>query len=292
MTRRPIIIGAQKLYLDLKAAVAFAADLSRTLRGHSFSFDVGVAPSFINLAGVAHALANSPVKLGAQNVHQEEDGAFTGQVSLRELKPLGVSFVIVGHSELRAQQRESNEEVNRKIKLCLKHGVVPVACVGEQREDRHAARSKEVIRSHLVQMLSGVRLSEDNADKFVIAYEPVWAIRAGKEDLHTKPATPAEAGEMHEFIRQVIAELYDKSIAQVVRVIYGGSVNRDNAADFAKTESIDGLLVGTSSVELASFIGVLDASERAFTLRNPGKPHHPATLAQRSALAKSVARRG
>ena len=146
---KPFVIGAQKLYLSLPDSVRFAQALQGSLGQRAGSVDVGISPSFINLAHVSNVLRGSRILIGAQNVHQEENGAFTGQVAIRELVELGVQFVIVGHSELRVQQGETNGDVNRKIKTCLGSGVIPVACVGDNREARDRGLSQEVVAREL-----------------------------------------------------------------------------------------------------------------------------------------------
>jgi triosephosphate isomerase len=270
MVRRPLIIGAQKLYLSRDDSVMFVQDLRKAIEGrqYPYRFEIGISPSFINLATVSDLLMGTCVYVGAQNVHQENNGAFTGQVSLKELLPLRVKFIIVGHSELRAQQRETNEEVNRKVKLCLKNGVMPIVCVGESREEKEAGKSEAVIEHHIKAALAGVSLEEHTADKFVIAYEPLWAIKAGRDDKDTEPATAPGANEIHNFIRQIISQQYGETVGQSVRVIYGGSVNADNAKEFLRQPSVDGLLIGTASVELNTFLRILDASDCALFHRS------------------------
>ena len=263
--RRPLVIGAQKLYLHLEDSIDFASQLRDSLADRSLSLDVAVCPSFINLAHVAGVLKGSSVGIGAQNVHQEENGAFTGQVAIRELLDRGVQFVIVGHSELRTQQGEKNEAVNRKIRTCLARAITPIACVGENRQEREQGRSNDVVEQDLQAMLSGVSPEEFPVRDLVIAYEPVWAIRGGRDDKNASAANPSTANEMHEFIRGVVSRIYDAQLARQIRIIYGGSVSAHNAGKLLREPSIDGLLVGTASVRLDLFLQVIDACEEALS---------------------------
>ena len=283
--KRPLIVGAQKLYLRLNNSVAFAQELQKHLRDTYLDLDVAVCPSFINLAHVAAVLKGSRVQVGAQNVHQEQNGAFTGQVAIRELKDQNVTSVIVGHSELRRQQGETNDAVNEKIKTCLKNGVTPIACVGENRRDREENRSREVIRRDLKAMLKDISLEDFPVGDIVIAYEPVWAIRAGRNDTDTQPATADAANRMHELIRDVLTECYGSDIACEIRLIYGGSVGPANARDLLDEPLVDGLLVGTGSITLDSFLPILEACERAARgkkAREAEQVHGPNTRGARS----------
>jgi triosephosphate isomerase len=260
--RRRLVVGAQKLYLSLRDSIRFAQDLRSAVGDKPFSFELGVCPSFVNLAHVSEVLQGSRIGLGAQNVHQEDSGAFTGQVSIRELLDLEVRYVIVGHSELRIQQNETNGMVNKKVTTCLKHGVIPIVCVGETLDDRQAGRSKSVIEKDLKDAFAGISKEEFPVDRVVVAYEPLWAIKSGKADKQTAAATPEMASDIHQFIRSLLVELYPDEIAKAVRILYGGSVNGTNAPELLAQPSIDGLLVGTASANLATFLPILDAADR------------------------------
>lgn len=259
--RNPLIVGAQKLYLSLNDSIKFARDLATNLRDRSFPFDIAICPSFINLAHVANILKESQIGIGAQNVHQEDSGAFTGQVSIKELLQIGVKYITVGHSELRTYQGETNGDVNQKVKTCLKHGVIPIACVGEKKEERESGKSKEVIDQDIRGIFVNISPSYFKIEDVVIAYEPVWAIKAGKADKNTRAATAGEANEMHEFIRNIISTIYGNGIATKMRIIYGGSVSPENTKELLKEPSIDGLLVGTASIKVESFLKILGAAE-------------------------------
>jgi len=266
--KTPLIVGSQKLYLTLPMAVKLAKDLRREVESRCLPFDLVVCPSFINLAHVGEALQNSDVSVGAQNVHQEDTGAFTGQISIQELIQRNVSYVIIGHSELRAQQGETNRLVRLKAEICLRHGVVPIVCVGDTREDQEAGRSLDVISHNLIEMFAPP-FGEGAAERLVIAYEPIWAIKAGPDDKQTKPATPEIANEVHTVIRSVMADLHGQNKANSIRLIYGGSVDQTNARPLLLQENIDGLLVGSASARLDSFLRIIDFAGEALNLKPP-----------------------
>jgi triosephosphate isomerase len=259
-SRKQLIAGSQKLYLSLDNATSLARCLVSNLELRKLPFDLAICPSLINLASVAATLRGSQLQLGAQNVHQEDTGAFTGQVSIRELENLHVKYVILGHSELRSQQHETNEMVNRKVRICLMHQIVPIACVGETLDEYRAGESKQVIERDLYRMFEDIELK--NFAEAVVAYEPSWAIKAGRDDRLTTAASSEQAAEIHGFIREVIASLYGKTVSQMMRIIYGGSVSSDNAAGFLRQREIDGLLIGTKSTELDSFLEIISMAEK------------------------------
>jgi len=270
--RRTLIVGAQKLYLHRDDSKKFAQRLVKTIRDKQYSFDIAVCPSFINISDVSDILRGSNVGIGAQNVHQEDSGAFTGQVSIQELLSLGVKYIIVGHSELRNQQGETNGMVNKKIKTCLKHDVVPIACIGENYEERQAGRSKEIIELYIRDIFKDISEDTFKLQNIVIAYEPIWAIKGGRDDKNTAAASPEIANDMHEFIRDVIATIYSRGIAEKIRIIYGGSVNSENTGILLKEPSIDGLLIGTASIVVESFLKILEAAEGVVSyLKNSGQ---------------------
>ncbi|WP_448584375.1 triose-phosphate isomerase [Thermocrinis sp.] len=206
--------------------------------------EVLICPPFTSLCIAKELLDGSKIKLGAQNCHYEQKGAFTGEVSLDMLKELGVSYVIVGHSERRWIFGETDELINKKIIACLEKGIRPILCVGEKIEDREAGLTLKVVESQLKLALSGL---EDVSEKIDIAYEPVWAIGSGN------PAMPEDAQFVHSFIKELLGK---------VRVLYGGSVNSKNAGDFLSMPDVDGLLVGSASLDPVSFAQIVKASQR------------------------------
>ncbi|ADC89457.1 triosephosphate isomerase [Thermocrinis albus DSM 14484] len=205
--------------------------------------EILLCPPFTSLCKVSQMLEGSNVKLGAQNCHSEKKGAFTGEISTVMLKDLGVEYVIVGHSERRWIFGESDEIIHKKIVACLEEGLRPILCVGERWEDREAGMTFKVIETQIKLALSGL---DAFVSKIDIAYEPVWAIGTGN------PATPEDAQLVHRFIKDLVGP---------VRVLYGGSVNTSNAGDFLRMPDVDGLLVGTASLDPESFFQIIQASE-------------------------------
>ena len=197
-------------------------------------------------------LNESNIGLGAQNVFWEDSGAFTGEISAPLLKEIGVQYVIIGHSERRQYFGETDETVNKKIKAVLAHGLTPIVCVGEVLKERESDQTFDVIQRQCEGAFSGLTAGE--MEKIIIAYEPVWAIGTGKT------ATPAQAQDVHKFIRGLLAELYDEDVAQTVRIQYGGSVKPENSAELMSQPDIDGALVGGASLKADSFIGIIKNS--------------------------------
>ncbi|MCG8452443.1 MAG: triose-phosphate isomerase [Spirochaetales bacterium] len=208
-----------------------------------------VAPSFVCIPAVAEVLAGSDVELAAQNMSSVEDGAHTGETSVLMLKELGVSSVILGHSERRHIYGESDEFINAKAKLALQHGLDVVLCIGETLEEREAGKANDVCFAQLEGGLAGIDAAQ--MAKIVIAYEPVWAIGTGKT------ATPADAQAVHEACRGKIAELYSQSVADAVIIQYGGSVKPGNVAELMSQKDIDGALVGGASLDAESFASIV-----------------------------------
>lgn len=217
------------------------------------SVDVVVCPPFTDLLGVREILKESAVKLGGQNIHWADQGAFTGEVSAHMLKDAGCEFVILGHSERRHIFGEKDDEINRKVQKALEVGLKPIFCVGETLEQRKSGLTKQVVGEQIRGGLAGVDLADSAA--VVVAYEPVWAIGTGEN------ATPAQAEEVHGFIRELLAELYGESLASGLRIQYGGSVKPANARELLQQENVDGALVGGASLEADSFAGIVKAAE-------------------------------
>jgi triosephosphate isomerase len=207
-----------------------------------------VAPSFTNLETVAAVVKGSNVLLGAQDVAAEEQGAHTGEVSVLQLKDLGVQVVILGHSERRHTYKEDDALINKKVKLAIKHGFDVILCVGETLEEREAGQAEVVCESQTLWGLSGV--SAADLAKVTIAYEPVWAIGTGKT------ASPEDAEAIHAYIRKVIGRLYGDAAAQKILIQYGGSVKPDNAAQLMAKENIDGALVGGAALKPDTFVPI------------------------------------
>lgn len=207
--------------------------------------EVIVFPSFVCLSEAAKLIKDSEVALGAQNMHYEDKGAYTGEVSPVFLKELGVSYVILGHSERRHIFGENNELIKNKVKAALKHGLSPILCVGETLEERENNITYEIIKTQIYEGLSG--LENENLAKLVIAYEPVWAIGTGKT------ATKEDANEVIGYIRKLLSEKLGDEVASNTRILYGGSVKPDNIKELMKMEEIDGALVGGASLKAEDF---------------------------------------
>lgn len=242
--RRPIIAGNWKMYKTVAEAIELVNGLKRNLYDVTDA-DIVVCPPDTVLDSVSEILNESNIALGAQNVHWEKEGAFTGEVSANMLKDVGCKYVIIGHSERRQYFAETNDAVNKKTKAALSAGLIPIVCVGETLQEREDSKTFDVIKGHIQNGLKG--FTEDEVLKIVIAYEPVWAIGTGKT------ATPEQAQEVHAYIRKLLGELWDSQTADNVRIQYGGSVKSDNIASLMAQDDIDGALVGGASLKIDSF---------------------------------------
>jgi len=237
---------------EARALIAgLRAELDRDSAALAKDREVLVAPPSIMIPAVAQALAGSSIMLGAQNMHFEDKGAFTGEVSAPMLKAYGVTHVILGHSERRHVFGESNELVNKKVLSALKHGLVPILCVGETQIEHDSGRALEVVLGQLEQGLEGV--GPDAIGGVVLAYEPVWAIGTGRTAL------PEQAESIHGALRGVILERYNRELADQVRILYGGSVTADNVDSLISKPDIDGALVGGASLKADSFARIVKA---------------------------------
>jgi len=251
--RKPIIAGNWKLNKTPHEAILLADELKRELVDLT-GVDIVVCPPFVDLTDVSDALVDHDIALGAQNVFWEDAGAFTGEISAPMLKDLGVTYVIIGHSERRQYFNETNETVNKRLRAALKHGLTPIVCVGENLSQREAGKTFDVIKDHCEGSLNG--LTADEAKKIVLAYEPVWAIGTGKT------ATPAQAQEEHVFIRQFFGKVFNADVASSVRIQYGGSVTPDNVVALMGQEDIDGALVGGASLKAPSFAAIVKGAKK------------------------------
>lgn len=251
--RKPIIAGNWKMYKTAAEALGLVNALRKELVGvRDTDAEVVVCPPFTALYAVAAMLTDSSIKLGAQNVHWEKEGAFTGEIAAPMLRELAVRYAIVGHSERRQYFGETNEGVNRRAKAALANGIRPIVCVGESLVQREAGQTEAVVRDHIAGGLAG--FTKDAMLDTVIAYEPVWAIGTGKT------ATPAQAQEVHAFIRELLAAMFDPPVAAKVRIQYGGSVKPANAKELLDQPDIDGALVGGASLKAADFAAIVKAA--------------------------------
>jgi triosephosphate isomerase len=238
------------MYKTVAEARALAEEI-RTGAGGAAA-DVLVCPPFTALLAVAEALRGGPVLLGGQNMHWEEEGAFTGEIAPRMLRDAGCTHVVLGHSERRQLFGEVDENVARKAQAAFKHGLIPIVCVGETLAERDADRTMEVVERQTERALRG--LTPDQAAAAVIAYEPVWAIGTGRN------ATAEQAQEVHAFIRRLVARSHGDAAAAALRILYGGSVKPDNAAALLAQPDVDGALVGGASLKAASFLDIVRAA--------------------------------
>lgn len=247
--RKTIIAGNWKMNNDLKESEKLIVELKNLLQNEKPNCDVIVCPPFTSLSEALKLLKGSQVKLGAQNMHFEDSGAFTGEVSAAMLKSVGCEFVILGHSERRHIFSESDEVINKKIKKALTAGLKPIFCVGELLAERETGITNDVVKRQILKGLDGI--SADDMKNIIIAYEPVWAIGTGKT------ASPAQAQEVHEFVRDLIEIDYSLEIANELTIQYGGSVKPDNAKELLSQKDIDGALVGGACLKADSFFGII-----------------------------------
>lgn len=252
---KPLVAGNWKMHFDRAGARALAGDLMRSLPAPLEAAEVAVFPPFTSLAEVAAALSGGDVTLGAQNFHPEDSGAFTGEVSLPMLLDVGVTRVLAGHSERRHVLLEDDAFVNRKVLAALKHDLLPILCVGEKLEEREAGKTAAVVERQVRAGLKGV--PPERAGDVTLAYEPVWAIGTGRN------ATPAQAQEVHGWIRDELKKCFGAGVADATRIQYGGSVKASNAAELCGQPDIDGALVGGASLDPKGFADLVRAGAAA-----------------------------
>lgn len=248
--RKPIIAGNWKMYKTMDEAVAFMDALAGKLK-ESDKTDVVICPPTPYLATLVEKSKGLPVQIGAQTMHEEIEGAFTGEVSPTMLTSIGVEYVVLGHSERRQYYNETDESVNRKVKAAFEHKLTPIVCVGESLEQREANETNVVVSKQVKKAFADI--SEENAAQSVIAYEPIWAIGTGRT------ATAEDANKVCAEIREVIASLYSDVTAQSVRIQYGGSVKPANIDELLSMSDIDGALVGGASLDPESFTALAEA---------------------------------
>lgn len=246
--RVPFIAGNWKMNLSLEQGKKLVNELKETAANTDVK--VAVCVPYIYLTEIKKELVGSNIKLGAQNMHWEESGAFTGEVAPNMLKEIGVDYVVIGHSERREYFAETNDTVNKKIKSALAHDLLPIFCCGESLETREAGKEKEWVKEQIIEGLKDI--TAEQVKQIVIAYEPIWAIGTGKT------ATSEQANEMCAHIRNLLEEKYDSEISEEVVIQYGGSVKADNATEIMNQEDIDGALVGGASLKATDFIEIIN----------------------------------
>lgn len=245
--RIPMMAANWKMNFSISDSLKFITNFSHELKVKG-DVDVLLFPSFTALYSVSVAISEMEYKFGAQNIHWEDKGAFTGEVSGTFLKEVGCEYVIIGHSERRHVFNEKDEWLKEKVRAAQRHGIVPILCVGEKLDEREAGRTWEVVER---QLKSDLSLYNPKLTELVIAYEPVWAIGTGKN------ATAAEAQEVHAKIRSWLKTHFDPSLADQIRILYGGSVKGDNSGELIKNEDIDGFLVGGASLDPVQFADIV-----------------------------------
>ena len=251
--RKPLVAGNWKMNTDSHSSVELAKSIvseSAEIAGHSV--DVAVCPPFVYLQAVARALSASNIATGAQDLYYEQKGAFTGEISASMLKDIGCIYVLCGHSERRHVIGEDDELVSKKVAAAIRGGLLPILCVGELIEERQANKTAEVVSRQIRNSLAN--LGAERVSAVTLAYEPVWAIGTGLT------ATPQQAQEVHVLIRRLLGEMYGKQAAREIRILYGGSVKPDNAAELMAQEDVDGLLVGGASLKADDFVEIIRAA--------------------------------
>ncbi|WP_378950320.1 triose-phosphate isomerase [Pelosinus sp. sgz500959] len=247
--RRPIIAGNWKLHNIASQGVALVEELAK-LTVDNKDVDIVVCPTFTTLTAVANALGGTNIHLGAQNMHWEKKGAFTGEITAEMLKDVCCEYVIIGHSERRQYFAETDETVNKKVKAALEANLVPIMCVGESLEEREAGTTETLVGEQVKAGLAG--LTNEQVATVVIAYEPIWAIGTGRT------ATSDQANDVCTFIRNTIAAMFNQETADKTRIQYGGSVKADNIAELMGKSDIDGALVGGASLDAIGFSKIVN----------------------------------
>jgi len=248
--RTPIIAGNWKCNMRLDTAFELASGLKERI-DHIEGVEKIVCPSFVHIPSIEVALTMTSIKVGAQDVHWEDDVAATGEIGPKQLEEL-VDYVIIGHSERRHKFGETDEAVNRKVKASLEAGLLPIMCVGETLEERQSGKTDQVLVRQTTHGLRDVPMP----DGFIIAYEPVWAIGTGTA------ATVKDADEAISLIRREVADMYGEAAAETVRILYGGSVTPENIAEFMAVDGIDGALVGGASLKVDAFARIVEGAAR------------------------------
>jgi triosephosphate isomerase len=250
--RKMLIAGNWKMNMNLHESQTLITEINNKIEGLPTALlDILVCPSQVNLFPVAiiASVNQSEIHIGAQNVHYEAPGAYTGEASAEQLASLSMQYCIIGHSERRTLFGETDDTVNKKAKVLLENDIVPIICIGETLEEREAGKTMEVLKRQIKAAYEGI--ADNEVPKTVIAYEPVWAIGTGVS------ATPEDAGETHDAIRAYLGELKGAGFASMVPILYGGSMNQGNAADLLKQENIDGGLIGGASLKADSFVEII-----------------------------------
>jgi triosephosphate isomerase len=250
--RKKLIAGNWKMNKDIHESAALVNGLKERLNDFKSEVGIVVCPPFTSLVIVNSLVKDSPIQLGAQNMSQNDDGAFTGEVSAKMLTAAGCEYVILGHSERRQYFKETNDLINTKVKKALKAGLIPIICIGETLEERESNVTDKIITTQVKGVLH--ELSSTEVEQCIIAYEPVWAIGTGKN------ATPDQANQVHKLIRKLVGQLYSWAVAEKMIIQYGGSMNAQNASDLLRQSDIDGGLIGGASLKADTFMAIIQAA--------------------------------
>ncbi len=250
--RTKIVAGNWKMHNTLPEAISLINDLKSTVKP-DIGVEIIIAPSFVNLPAAVLLLKDFPISVSAQNMHYADQGAYTGEVSADMLKAISINTVILGHSERRAYFNETDEILQKKAEKAYEKEMLNIFCVGEKLEDRNAGRHFEIVKKQLSNAL--FHLPMQAYKKIVIAYEPVWAIGTGQT------ASPDQAQEMHQFIRDTLAKKYGYDLANTVRILYGGSVKPGNASEIFSKPDVDGGLIGGASLNANDFNAIIEAAK-------------------------------
>ena len=251
--RKTLMAGNWKMNKTVSEAVDFANNLKLALRDVQ-DVEVVVCPTFVALSEVSKTLEGSSVKLGAQNVYMQENGAYTGEISPLMLKELGCEYVIIGHSERREYFKEDNELINAKLKLALKYQLRTILCVGETLSEYQNNQTIDIVKAEIRGGLAGV--DREQMGRVAIAYEPIWAIGTGET------ATPNDVNKVHKIIRKIVSDMFDTKTGEKMRIQYGGSVKPDNISALMEKSDIDGALVGGASLSVESFMQIVNYDKK------------------------------
>jgi len=253
MMRKPFVAGNWKMNTLSHSSVELAGAVAAGTTGTAGeSVDVALIPPFVYIPAVVRALSHARIAVGAQDLYFEAKGAFTGEISAAMLKDIGCTYVLCGHSERRHVIGETDELVSKKVAAAISGGLLPILCVGEKLDERQAEQTHQVVERQLKAGLA--ELGPEKTSAVTIAYEPVWAIGTGLT------ATPQQAQQVHSFIRELLADMFDSELADEIRIQYGGSVKPDNAAELMSQPDVDGLLVGGASLKADDFVAIIKAA--------------------------------
>jgi len=249
--RKQIVAGNWKMNTNIAEGISLALNLRELESQFNNNVEVIVIPPFTHITEITNALSDTNIKIGAQNCAAEEKGAYTGEVSAEMIASLEANYVTIGHSERRAYYGETNQILNKKVKLALRNDLTPIYCCGEKLEEREVKNHFDVVRTQISEGLFD--LGNEDFSKIVIAYEPVWAIGTGVT------ASPEQAQEIHKYIREIIAEKYGSETAEKISILYGGSVKPSNANEIFSKADVDGGLIGGAALKAEDFMGIINA---------------------------------